>query len=454
MAKRRPFAFKQISFPHNSYAVQDGITSCLLDWNLVDKLFTITLDNASVNNKAMRDLREALGGQMFFKGEHLHVRCAAHVLNIMVQSGLKVIPYAVGRVRDIIKVVTSTPSRMQAFNSTVQALGLKSKSGLVLDVQHRWNSTFDMLDDALKYKVALDRYAVEQYHASPSEGDWAKAEALHGFLKEFSEATKAFSADRHPTAQLFLKMLLAIRDVLLDESWNSNELLNEMANAMHAKFEKYWANPNIVLLIAAVLDPSLKGAFVKFYFYTICADVETKMRELRQQLNKYYLEYEKVATAHTCPMFIQSNEHISSQGTSESGASSGKSRIELAFAQFASQNSMASAERSELDTYLEDPRVVVRPDERFNVLAWWKKNSDVFPILSLMARDFLSIPVSTVSSESAFSAAGRILGKNRTSLAPETLEALICVKDWLFGFNDEEEGKFAASKLNCYTCAE
>ena len=58
-----------------------------------------------------------------------------------------------------------------------------------------------------------------------------------------------------------------------------------------------------------------------------------------------------------------------------------------------------------------------------------------------MARDFLAIPVSTVSSESAFSAAGRILGKNRTSLAPEILEALICAKDWLIGFNDDDEGE-------------
>ncbi|ONM63137.1 Pleiotropic drug resistance ABC transporter family protein [Zea mays] len=58
-----------------------------------------------------------------------------------------------------------------------------------------------------------------------------------------------------------------------------------------------------------------------------------------------------------------------------------------------------------------------------------------------MARDFLAIPVSTVSSESAFSAAGRVLGKNRTSLSPETLEALVCAKDWLIGFNDEKEGE-------------
>ena len=58
-----------------------------------------------------------------------------------------------------------------------------------------------------------------------------------------------------------------------------------------------------------------------------------------------------------------------------------------------------------------------------------------------MAWEFLAIPVSTMSSESAFSAAGRILGKNRTSLSPETLEALICAKDWLIRFNDDDEGE-------------
>jgi len=102
-----------------------------------------------------------------------------------------------------------------------------------------------------------------------------------------------------------------------------------------------------------------------------------------------------------------------------------------------------------LDIYLNDPRVVVRPIENFNVLAWWKKNSDAYPIFSLMDRDFLSIHVSTVFSESAVSAAGRILGKNMSSLSPETLEALVCAKDWLIGFNDAEEGNCHISDKYC-----
>ena len=293
----------------------------MVEWDLVGQLFTLTLDNSSVNNRAVKDMRDALGSEMFFRGEHLHVRCAAHVLNIMVQAGLKVIPHSVLRVRDIIKVVTSTPSRMQTFNTIVQTLGLKVKSGLVLDVPHRWNSTYDMLNEALKYKVALNRYATEQHHEAPSDYEWANVEALHGFLQEFSEATKTFSVDRHPTAHLFLKMLLAIRDVLLDETWNTNELLNELADRMHTKFQKYWTNPNIALLIAAVLDPSMKTDFIKFYFHTIGEHVDLKMRELKRYLKKYYQEYEKIVRINNLPVVNVSDEQAMSESV-ESGTSS------------------------------------------------------------------------------------------------------------------------------------
>jgi hypothetical protein len=275
-------------------------------------------------------------------------------------------------------------------------------------------------------------------------------EALHGFLQEFSDATKAFSTDRHSTAHLFLKMLLVIRGVLLDENYNSNELLNEMANVMYTKFQKYWINPNIVLLIATVLDPSMKTEFVKFYFYTVGDNVDVKMRELKRYLKKYYLEYEKIMRSHSLHVFITADNQMRSEPSTYSLLCS-KRKVEHAFAQFTSQNANACPERTEMDTYLEDPMILVKPNECFNVLGRWKKNSYAYRILSLMARDFLAIPVSTVSSESAFSAAGRVLGKNRTSLSPETLEALVCAKDWLTGFNDEEEGKLSyKSRLYSY----
>ena len=38
-----------------------------------------------------------------------------------------------------------------------------------------------------------------------------------------------------------------------------------------------------------------------------------------------------------------------------------------------------------------------------NLLLWWKEHVRAFPILSIMARDLLTPPTSTVASKSAFS---------------------------------------------------
>ena len=72
-----------------------------------------------------------------------------------------------------------------------------------------------------------------------------------------------------------------------------------------------------------------------------------------------------------------------------------------------------------------------------DVLAFWKSNEFRYPVLARMARDFLTIPISTVASESTFSASGRVLDQHRSSLSKETLEALICTKDWLFAGSNE-----------------
>lgn len=51
--------------------------------------------------------------------------------------------------------------------------------------------------------------------------------------------------------------------------------------------------------------------------------------------------------------------------------------------------------------------------------------------MSLIARDVLASPVSTVSSESAFSTGGRVLDTFRSSLSAKMVEALICAQSWL-----------------------
>jgi hypothetical protein len=114
----------------------------------------------------------------------------------------------------------------------------------------------------------------------------------------------------------------------------------------------------------------------------------------------------------------------------------GKSRIQEEFAEFRSVRRESFVLRSELDAYLEEPHV--RKGEKFKILRWWKTNADKYLVLSTMARDFLAIPLSTVSSELAFSCGGRILGDTRSSMTPKTLEVLVCGKDWLYQYPSNE----------------
>ena len=67
---------------------------------------------------------------------------------------------------------------------------------------------------------------------------------------------------------------------------------------------------------------------------------------------------------------------------------------------------------------------------KLDLLNWWKTHQTQFHILSIFARDVLTVPVSSVSSEAAFSTAGRIMDDRRARLRPKLVKILTCVKDW------------------------
>ncbi|KAJ6851904.1 uncharacterized protein M6B38_257875 [Iris pallida] len=69
--------------------------------------------------------------------------------------------------------------------------------------------------------------------------------------------------------------------------------------------------------------------------------------------------------------------------------------------------------------------------DHFAILEWWKRHDKRFSVLSNIARDLLMVPVSTVASESCFSASSRMLSDRMSRLKPDILEAIVCVQDWM-----------------------
>jgi hAT family C-terminal dimerisation region len=81
----------------------------------------------------------------------------------------------------------------------------------------------------------------------------------------------------------------------------------------------------------------------------------------------------------------------------------------------------------ELQTYLASP---VDPSVR-DALMWWYNHRFEYPRLSRMARDYLSIPPTSVNVERVFSRGRILLSYLRNRMSAETTRSLMCLNSWL-----------------------
>ncbi|PRQ52742.1 putative HAT dimerization domain, ribonuclease H-like domain-containing protein [Rosa chinensis] len=95
------------------------------------------------------------------------------------------------------------------------------------------------------------------------------------------------------------------------------------------------------------------------------------------------------------------------------------------------ENSCEVVVESEVDRYLLDPFEKPPRVAEFSILLWWKLNGSKYPNLQLVARDVLSIQLSTVAFESCFSTGNRVIDPYRSSLTPKSVEELICLQNWI-----------------------
>ncbi|CAH1430443.1 unnamed protein product [Lactuca virosa] len=187
-------AFTSMPPPHNGASLAERVCGLLKQWGIDKKIVSITLDNASANDSMANALKFDLN--LMSDGDYFHVRCCAHILNLIVQDGLKELDGAIVKVRDIVKYCKGSQSRKKSFLRSVQYAGLESTRGLRQDVPTCWNSTYHMLDSALYKKKAILHLAKTDanYVHCPSFEEWSRIEKFCNFLQVFHDVTLAFSA--------------------------------------------------------------------------------------------------------------------------------------------------------------------------------------------------------------------------------------------------------------------
>jgi hypothetical protein len=121
--EKRILSFRLLPSPHTGQNIAEAFEATPLDWNIATKVsqtswyshhvllmilffiyslqaMALTVDNASSNQAAVATLTSSLNltQSLQANGKYFHIRCTAHILNLIVQDG-------VSNVADIIEKV-------------------------------------------------------------------------------------------------------------------------------------------------------------------------------------------------------------------------------------------------------------------------------------------------------------------------------------------------------------
>lgn len=414
---------------------------CTKAWGIEHKIFTISVDNASNNNVALRIAKDTFSRsrKLPLDGKLFHVKCAAHILNLIVQDGLFEIQCIIEDVKNSVRFINQSEARLLKFSDIVHHLGIPVKK-LIIDCPTRWNSTFEMLTEAIKVKDAFPIFAQREtlYKCCPSSEDWKKVEDVVDVLGVFYEATHVISGSHYPTSNVFLAVIWRVKHVLDEKEKNHpSEFIRNMVKKMKEKFDKYWGSCNLLMAIGAILDPRFKMRLVEFSFNKIYneSDARVNIMKVRDALYELFFEYVEINNMRA-QKGSSSRDHTISSVSTTSSMSKGRlvpSGLSM-FDDYLNTVEEHAPTKSELDIYLEEG--VFRGQEGdvasdFDALTWWKSQELKFNILSKLARDVLAIPISTVASEATFSAGTRVLDPFRANLSSDMVEILICGGDWV-----------------------
>ena len=97
------------------------------------------MDNASSNDTAVGFLKKKLlsWGASSVRMKFLHMRCIAHILNLIVNDGLKESSLSVRKVREAVRYIRNSPARLKKFKDLADLVGIESKKSLTFDVPTR-----------------------------------------------------------------------------------------------------------------------------------------------------------------------------------------------------------------------------------------------------------------------------------------------------------------------------
>ncbi|CAO2831928.1 unnamed protein product [Amaranthus hypochondriacus] len=392
----------------------DMIVKTLNEYDIQGKIpnMTTTADAGDLADCVKENIQKV--NSLPLDGKLFHVQCSCDMISRMVQKGFKLISEIIDK---------------------VQLLSWSKSLPL-------WYITSWKLSNALELN-ALGEFSSEEFNEVPSVEEWENVGSMCRIVDRIYEITKGLYEVKRPTANLFLPHMQEIRAYLVEQSASSDAFVRLVTKKMCKTFDKYWDDTYLVLSIAAFFDPRYKMKYVEFVLSddSKAADVLNTIRKLYDgyavQIKEYELSESSSESGDEDEGEEWEEDEIKEEGE-RSNEVVKKSRVNILETLNGLKEyckSMQSADdkvlKSDLDLYLEEP--VFPWKENFSVLHWWKDNCCKYPRLSSMARYFLAIPLSVVTSYEAYYTEPREVDWTVVSLKPKLMNAVMCTRSWKLG---------------------
>ena len=108
--------FKHV-IDHKGQTISKVLLDCLVEWG-ISKVFCVTVDNATANTSALRRFQSQFSSQsedaVVLDGEFMHMRCCAHIINLIVKDGMTDVSESVEAVRNAVVYVRASGNRLSS----------------------------------------------------------------------------------------------------------------------------------------------------------------------------------------------------------------------------------------------------------------------------------------------------------------------------------------------------
>ena len=309
------------------------------------------------------------------------------------------------------------------------------------------------------YQRAVDMHKEDAFskdeiyddYDKPSDEEWVKIETFCKLGGCVYKVAKELFEEGWTTSNVYFHLLAELKVMLKMEvdggggGGGGSEYFLRKAKKVLKMFDKYWSGMFLVLAAACVLDPRFKMKYVEFYCSKKIEDDEGSNAEaVLDYLRSLFARY---AASDICKKPICSVDTVDHEVDEEDededyGADEEETDKEekekpdaykdfVLFQEFLKFEGSSSRElgESELDAYLKEP--IMEWNKDFKALEWWKEESQKYPVLSRVARDILSIPISRATSYDSYVTDKREPPENVLSMDAKAANAVMCGRSWL-----------------------